>query len=55
MEFYEEIKYMSSKSKILAVVPAMVLGVGLAIPAFAQDAVQPALRCVRQVTTPKEL
>ena len=38
---------MSSKSKILAVVPAMVLGVGLAIPAFAQDAV-PASTSMRQ-------
>lgn len=28
---------MSSKNKILAMVPAMVLGFGLAIPAFAQD------------------
>jgi hyperosmotically inducible periplasmic protein len=28
---------MSSKNKILAMVPAMVLGMGLAMPAFAQD------------------
>ncbi len=28
---------MSSKNKILAIVPAMVLGIGLAIPAFAQE------------------
>jgi osmotically-inducible protein OsmY len=28
---------MNGKSKILAMVPAMVLGIGLAIPAFAQD------------------
>jgi hyperosmotically inducible periplasmic protein len=29
---------MNGKNKILAMVPAMVLGIGLAIPAFAQDA-----------------
>jgi hyperosmotically inducible periplasmic protein len=28
---------MSSKKKILAIVPAMVLGIGLALPAFAQE------------------
>jgi len=28
---------MSRKNKILAMVPAMVLGIGLALPAFAQD------------------
>jgi hypothetical protein len=28
---------MSSKIKILAIVPAMVLGIGLALPAFAQE------------------
>jgi hyperosmotically inducible protein len=28
---------MSSKNKILAIVPAMVLGIGLALPIFAQD------------------
>jgi hypothetical protein len=28
---------MSSKNKILAIVPAMVLGIGLALPAFAQQ------------------
>ncbi len=38
---------MNSKSKILAVVLAMVLGIGLAIPAFAQDAV-PASTSMRQ-------
>jgi hyperosmotically inducible periplasmic protein len=28
---------MSTKNKILAIVPAMVLGIGLALPAFAQE------------------
>jgi hypothetical protein len=28
---------MNSKNKILAMVPAMMLGIGLAIPAFAQN------------------
>jgi hyperosmotically inducible periplasmic protein len=30
---------MNCKNKMLAIVPAMVLGIGLAIPAFAQDTV----------------
>jgi hyperosmotically inducible protein len=33
----EEIRTMSRKNKILAIVPAMVLGFGLAIPAVAQE------------------
>jgi hypothetical protein len=33
----EEIKIMSSKNKILALVAAMVLGIGLALPALAQE------------------
>jgi hyperosmotically inducible protein len=33
---------MSSKNKVLAIVPALVLGVGLAFPAFAQDSNVPA-------------
>ena len=37
LKLNEEIRAMSSKNKILAMVPAMVLGFGLAIPAIAQE------------------
>jgi hyperosmotically inducible periplasmic protein len=37
MTLNKEIGIMSSKNKIMAMVPAMVLGFGLAIPAIAQD------------------